>query len=121
MAASSSLQLRAISNFGTWSATATTSCELKTIIETETGIVGLLLLRLGRIAKNASRTSQFLEVLRLSSMQKRTIEHRRHLTRTWEQPGLRVCFSTCVCNQSANRTRDGGVEREGHVGFRIVR
>jgi hypothetical protein len=38
-AAASSLQLRAISNFGTSSATATTSCELKTIIENEIGIL----------------------------------------------------------------------------------
>jgi len=43
VAAASSLQLRAISNFGTWSATATTSCELKIIIEIEIGIFGLLL------------------------------------------------------------------------------
>src|ERR1700730_40031 len=33
-----SLQLRAISNFGTWSATATTNWELKTIIANEIGI-----------------------------------------------------------------------------------
>ncbi len=37
-AAASSLQLRAISNFGTSSATAMTSCELKIIIEIEIGI-----------------------------------------------------------------------------------
>jgi hypothetical protein len=43
VAATSSLQVRAISNFGTWSATATTNCELKIIIEIETGIFGLLL------------------------------------------------------------------------------
>jgi hypothetical protein len=43
VAAASSWQLRAISNFGTWSATATTNCELKIIIEIEIGIFGLLL------------------------------------------------------------------------------
>jgi hypothetical protein len=31
-----------MSNFGTWSETATTSCELKTIIENEISICGLL-------------------------------------------------------------------------------
>jgi hypothetical protein len=39
-----SLQLRAISNFGTWSATATTKWELKIIIENEIGMYGLLLI-----------------------------------------------------------------------------
>jgi hypothetical protein len=42
VAATSSLQLRATSNFGTPSATATTICELKTIIEKEIGIPRLL-------------------------------------------------------------------------------
>jgi hypothetical protein len=37
------LQLRAISNFGTPSATGITNCELNTIIEIEIGISGLLL------------------------------------------------------------------------------
>src|SRR5262245_25289820 len=41
-AAASSLQLRAMSKFGTPSATATTICELKTIIEKEIGISRLL-------------------------------------------------------------------------------
>src|SRR5216110_4109659 len=48
-AATSSLQLRATSKFGTPSATATTNCELKTIIEKEIGISRLL-----QIAANAS-------------------------------------------------------------------
>src|SRR3981081_3756310 len=43
VAATSSLQLRAISNFGTPSATGITNCELNTIIEIEIGISGLLL------------------------------------------------------------------------------
>ena len=43
MAATSSLQLRATSNFGTLSATGTTSCAPNTIIETVIGISGLLL------------------------------------------------------------------------------
>jgi hypothetical protein len=42
VAATSSLQLRATSKFGTPSATATTICELKTIIEKEIGIPRLL-------------------------------------------------------------------------------
>jgi hypothetical protein len=59
-----SLQLRAISNFGTWSATATTKWELKTIIQNEIGISGLLLVfGLDR--------SPFPPSWQLSSMQKR--------------------------------------------------
>src|ERR1700737_2708059 len=77
MAASSSLQLRAISNLGTWSATATTNCELKTIIDTEIGMVGLLLLGRHRIAKmHSGRAFISFEKFWVSSMQKRTIEHR---------------------------------------------
>src|SRR5258705_3961831 len=49
VAATSSLQLRAMSKFGTPSATATTNCEFKTIIEKEIGISRLL-----RIAAKAS-------------------------------------------------------------------
>src|SRR3954469_6215417 len=49
VAATSSLQLRATSKFGTPSATATTICELKTIIGKEIGISRLL-----RIAAKAS-------------------------------------------------------------------
>jgi hypothetical protein len=49
VAATSSLQLRATSKFGTPSATATTNCEFKTIIEKEIGISRLL-----RIAAKAS-------------------------------------------------------------------
>src|SRR6266702_3085844 len=49
VAATSSLQLRATSKFGTPSATATTICELKTIIGKEIGISGLF-----RIAAKAS-------------------------------------------------------------------
>src|SRR6478735_6305075 len=49
VAATSSLQLRAMSKFGTPSATATTICELKTIIGKEIGIS-----RLHRIAAKAS-------------------------------------------------------------------
>src|SRR3954463_8451713 len=41
-AAASSLQLRAISNFGTVSATVMTNCELRIIIENEIGICSLL-------------------------------------------------------------------------------
>src|SRR5206468_12446766 len=41
VAATSSLQLRAMSKLGTPSATVTTICELKTIIEKEIGIAGL--------------------------------------------------------------------------------
>jgi len=39
-----------MSNFGTPSATATTNCELKTIIEKEMGISSLLLIRLASIS-----------------------------------------------------------------------
>src|SRR3954453_2054032 len=49
VAATSSLQFRAMSKFGTPSATATTICELKTIIGKEIGIPRLL-----RIAAKAS-------------------------------------------------------------------
>src|SRR6476620_7561519 len=49
VAATSSLQLREMSNFGTPSATATTICELKTIIGKEIGISRLL-----RLAAKAS-------------------------------------------------------------------
>src|SRR5437879_13311996 len=49
VAATSSLQLREMSKFGTPSATVTTICELKTIIEKEIGISRLL-----RIAAKAS-------------------------------------------------------------------
>jgi Protein of unknown function (DUF3551) len=42
VAATSSLQLRVISNFGTPSTTGITNCEPKTIIEIENGISGLL-------------------------------------------------------------------------------
>jgi len=76
MAASSSLQPRAMSNLGTWSATATTNCELKTIIENEIGMVGLLLGR-HRIAKmHTGRALISFESLWVSSMQKQTNEHR---------------------------------------------
>jgi hypothetical protein len=56
VAAASSLQLRAISNFGTWSATATTNCELKIIIEIEIGIFGLPLVFGSTALQKASRT-----------------------------------------------------------------
>src|SRR6478609_12063870 len=54
VAATSSLQLRAMSKFGTPSATATTICELKTIIGKEIGISRLL-----RIAAKASDSRSF--------------------------------------------------------------
>jgi hypothetical protein len=54
VAATSSLQLRAISNFGTPSATGMTSCEPNTIIEIEIGIFGLLLIWLASIVAEAS-------------------------------------------------------------------
>jgi hypothetical protein len=57
VAATSSLQLRAISNFGTLSATGMTSCEPNTIIEIEIGISGLLLIWLASIVAEASRAA----------------------------------------------------------------
>jgi len=61
VAAASSLQLRAISNFGTWSATATTSCELKIIIEIEIGIFGLLLVVGFEAPRRAKLNAEYLE------------------------------------------------------------
>jgi hypothetical protein len=49
------LQLRAISNLGTPSATGTTICELNTIIEKEIGISSLLLIWLTGIVAEAFR------------------------------------------------------------------
>jgi hypothetical protein len=61
-AAASTLQLRAISNFGTSSATAMTNCELKIIIEIEIGIFGpLLVVGLTRLKKRGpGQLVQFL-------------------------------------------------------------
>jgi len=66
VAATSSLQLRAISNFGTPSATGTTSCEPNTIIEIEIGISGLLIW-LTRIVAKVSRTASTICALQRGS------------------------------------------------------
>jgi hypothetical protein len=61
-AAASTLQLLAISNFGTSSATAMTNCELKIIIEIEIGIFGpLLVVGLTRLKKR--RPGQLVQFL----------------------------------------------------------
>jgi hypothetical protein len=63
VAATSSLQFRAISNFGTVSATATTSCELTMIIEIEIGIMAscsLLVLSHGKGVLPALRSIHYL-------------------------------------------------------------
>ena len=67
MAATSSLQLRAISNFGTPSATGTSSCEPSTIIEIEIGISGLLLIWLASIVAEVSRAASTIYALQRGS------------------------------------------------------
>jgi hypothetical protein len=67
VAATSSLQLRAISNFGTPSATGTSSCEPNTIIEIEIGISGLLLIWLASIVAEVSRTASTIYALQRGS------------------------------------------------------
>ncbi|GMO53779.1 hypothetical protein BwDG23_65070 [Bradyrhizobium ottawaense] len=66
MAATSSLQLRVISNFGTPSATGTTSCEPNTIIETVIGMSGLLLPWRDCIVAQAGRTATYIVPLRIA-------------------------------------------------------
>jgi hypothetical protein len=74
VAATSSLQLRAISNFGTPSATGITSCELNMILEIEIGISGPLLVSTASRAGVKLR-SMSIGTPRFSSMRKRIGGH----------------------------------------------
>jgi len=97
VAATSSLQLRAMSNFGTPSATGTTSCEPNTIIEIEIGISGLLLIWLTGIVAEVSRAASTIYALHRSSdvlvVLHQLARHfaRRHVVLVVVLDGLQFC------------------------------